>query len=477
MAKLSKINNEKVAVLGSSTTKWVDNSVLSITATAGQAITNVTRCIARSYVDSTGIYWLEFAAEIELASAQNDGSFTLAGVTPNNTPFSVFSRSDDTAGPIGYAASAGLSWKNFGTLHEFKQFQGNISLASKPTWFDSNLDTESTIPVATTASYGTNIETKTISATDPAYNSNIDGVSLGHRWVNSTTGEMFILTDATVNNNTWANVGDGSGGILPSYTLSDILVVAGGGGGGSRGGGGAGGLLQAASYSVNPGNVLTVVVGAGGSLSSSGDGGDGGNSSLSTNGGTFTSLNAIGGGGGGFTTGRSGGSGGGGNYSGQAGGAGTAGQGNNGGAGSSSATVSAGGGGGAGSVGADAVGGVSGGAGGSGIADSITGASVTYAGGGGGASETAPGGAAGTGGGGKGAMVGNYNGDPGTANTGGGGGGAYNATWTGGAGGSGVVIIRMPTSRYTGTVSGAPTVTTDGSDTILTFTGSGTYTA
>jgi hypothetical protein len=34
----------------------------------------------------------------------------------------------------------------------------------------------------------------------------------------------------------------------------------------------------------------------------------------------------------------------------------------------------------------------------------------------------------------------------------------------------------MPTLNYTGTTTGSPTVQTDGSDTILTFTGSGTYT-
>jgi len=35
----------------------------------------------------------------------------------------------------------------------------------------------------------------------------------------------------------------------------------------------------------------------------------------------------------------------------------------------------------------------------------------------------------------------------------------------------------MPTSRYSGTTTGSPTVTTNGTDTILTYTGSGTYTA
>ena len=61
--------------------------------------------------------------------------------------------------------------------------------------------------------------------------------------------------------------------------------------------------------------------------------------------------------------------------------------------------------------------------------------------------------------------------------TSGGGGGAAAGNTTGmvgGAGGSGVVILRMPTGNYSGTVTGSPTVTTDGNDTIVKFTSSGT---
>ena len=59
----------------------------------------------------------------------------------------------------------------------------------------------------------------------------------------------------------------------------------------------------------------------------------------------------------------------------------------------------------------------------------------------------------------------------------GGGGGFYQPHTRGGNGGSGVVILRLLTSQYSGTTTGSPTVTTDGSDTILTHTSSGTYTA
>jgi hypothetical protein len=65
----------------------------------------------------------------------------------------------------------------------------------------------------------------------------------------------------------------------------------------------------------------------------------------------------------------------------------------------------------------------------------------------------------------------------GSANTGNGGSGAGASGGTSGAGGSGVVILRLPTAQYSGTTTGSPTVTTDGSDTVIKFTSSGSYTA
>lgn len=48
---------------------------------------------------------------------------------------------------------------------------------------------------------------------------------------------------------------------------------------------------------------------------------------------------------------------------------------------------------------------------------------------------------------------------------------------TGFSGQSGVVILSIPTARYTGMVTGSPVVTTSGSNTILQFNSSGSYTA
>ena len=57
----------------------------------------------------------------------------------------------------------------------------------------------------------------------------------------------------------------------------------------------------------------------------------------------------------------------------------------------------------------------------------------------------------------------------------GGGGGAANSG-TAGSGGSGVVILRIPAADYSGTTTGSPTVTDDGSDKVVKFTGDGSYT-
>lgn len=257
------------------------------------------------------------------------------------------------------------------------------------------------------------------------------------------------------------------GPVTSSYNVT-YLVIAGGGGGGAgaynrtSGGGGAGGY-QTGNASVNPSTVYTITVGAGGGSNTKGS-----NSSA-------LSITSLGGGygGGELGAGTSGGSGGGGS------GAGTAGQGNNGGSGQNAGS---GGGGGAGSAGSNSPSSWNGGAGGSGASSSITGSAVTRAGGGGGGGSFFNGGSPGGGGsGGGGAGRGdNSTGGAGTANTGSGGGGTgWNGGGggTGGTGGSGVVILSMPTASYSGVTTGSPTVTTSGSNTILQFNSSGSYTA
>jgi hypothetical protein len=68
-------------------------------------------------------------------------------------------------------------------------------------------------------------------------------------------------------------------------------------------------------------------------------------------------------------------------------------------------------------------------------------------------------------------------GTAGTANTGGGGGGGSAGQGLGAAGGSGVVLRSIPTANYTGVYTGTPTIVTNGSNTVLIFKSSGSYTA
>lgn len=265
-----------------------------------------------------------------------------------------------------------------------------------------------------------------------------------------------------------------------AYSASYLIVAGGGAGGGQNngGGGGAGGLVSGTT-TLSSGSVYTAIIGGGASGGSvAGTAASGSNSSLT---GLTTALGGGGAGGGDNYTGvaSSGGSGGGAPYSGGTPGSGTVGQGNNGGNGYPNAnSYGGGGGGGAGAVGGNASV-TDPGVGGNGVSSTITGASVYYAGGGGGGCNigTVTGG---LGGGGAGAKNGVSVAVSGSANTGGGGGGATSgstAYMTGGSGGSGVVILSVPTTNYTGTVTGSPTVTTNGSNTIIKFTSSGTYTA
>jgi len=289
---------------------------------------------------------------------------------------------------------------------------------------------------------------------------------------------------------------------LPSYS-ADFLVIAGGGGGanadsptswGGGSGGGAGGYRNSYLTETSGGggssesaltftkfSTYTITVGSGGTGPFANYANPGNNSSISGPG--ITTITSIGGGGGsswGVDPALSGGSGGGAQQNHSPGGAGTANQGYAGGSGTSAPAYGFGGGGGAGGVGGNGSG-SAGGNGGPGLASSISGSSITRAGGGGGAAySSGTSGSGGSGGGGNAGAQGGLNpGFAGTANTGSGGGGSAansESPVEGGTGGKGVVILRVPTADYSGTTTGSPTVSTSGSDTILVFNDSGSYT-
>ena len=300
-------------------------------------------------------------------------------------------------------------------------------------------------------------------------------------------GDWRLLPQDIKKNGSWEDITNawikenGSWKLYYSQNVPvEYLVVAGGGGGSSNnagwdpagGGGGAGGYRTNVYGEDKPGtstdggttvtadtnwDPLTLVkdvpyflsIGGGGARgNSSAKGGTGGNS-------RFASILAWGGGGGGGVgaRGNSGGSGGGsGSLSSGLGAAGTSGQGRRGGRYAGSGNRGSGGGG-AGQYPNTAT------KGGDGLYNNITGTSTAYAGGGG--SYT---GSGGVGGGGNGGVGGT--GHNATANTGGGGGGSGNVNATGGGGrtgglgGSGIIIFRIPVN-YTAVFDAGITYTED----------------
>jgi len=331
----------------------------------------------------------------------------------------------------------------------------------------------------------------TVSASYPLVSSNPSS-GVGHLWVNSTSGDVFVLTDATAGSNIWINMGNGADNVGPfiatggtittagGYTYhtftssgtfsitqgalqgisADILMVGGGGAGGSvngysgsgtAGAGGGGGYLEGSVTLAKSGGStsLTVTVGAGCPRQGEANPGgfpNGGDTTLSG----FLSATAIGGAsapgndtsGSGIRNGRDGGSGSGnsdnanggesattGGSSTQADSGGLTAFGNDGGFNGAS---SSGGGGGAGAAASGSSGG---------IGRDWESLGTVYAGGGSAVGQPAPAGGGGSGG------VTNGTAPSGTANTGGGGGGgrANNTFGNGGAGGSGIVIIRYLT--------------------------------
>ena len=73
------------------------------------------------------------------------------------------------------------------------------------------LDSNAKIPACSAA--GLSVKPGPIkNASDPAIDSN---KALGTEWLNSTSGEMYICTDATTDENVWTNVGAGTGDVEP----------------------------------------------------------------------------------------------------------------------------------------------------------------------------------------------------------------------------------------------------------------------
>jgi hypothetical protein len=379
----------------------------------------------------------------------------------------------------GFGATGAVNWDTTAKT-------ANFNAVSKVGYFVDTTSGEITVTLPATPSAGDIVGLVDYAGTFDTNNLTIDpngedieGQTNNLQLTGEREGVVLVYVDSTQGWLPISGINEGTDALSPITYSIDFLVVAGGGGGitGNSGGGGAGGY-RTSTQSASVGTVITVTVGDGGTAGPSTNGSD---SSISGSG--ITTITSTGGGkgGGGGQQGESGGSGGGSSYNVPNGGLGNTpatvpSQGNNGGGQNSGApNYGGGGGGGAGQVGQAGTGSV-GGNGGNGTASSITGSSVTRAGGGGGSAEFNPTvSSGGSGGGGDGGNT-STAGQSGVANSGGGGGSAY-VPAASGSGGKGVVILAMPLANFSGTVTGSPTESDDGTTKVLVFTGSGSYTA
>ena len=470
------------------------------TPTSGITITDDTTTNATRYVTFTsatsGTITGQNVSSTKLQYNPSTGVLTSTGFSGSGASLTALSASNVSAGVLGtsYGGTGlssgfvnGISWQSVQT--------GNFNATAGNGYAVNTTSGAITVTLPSSPSAGNVIVLVDYAGTWATNNVtvNVNGSSLNGIPQNATLktareGISFVYIDSTQGWIAYSGFQDA----LPTQPYAvTYLAVAGGGATNPQndyagGGGGGGGVLANTLY-LTPGIVYTATVGGGGSYSNS-PSGNGSNSTIT--GSTISTVTATGGGKGGTGGGQqptSGGSGGGGAGDGSytTGASGTAGQGYAGGNGANGS--GAGGGGGAGAVGGNYTSNGPAGSGGTGVASSITGSSVYYAGGGGGGgwggASNPTGGSGGNGGGGAGSDGGGVpsNGTDGTTNTGGGGGGvgrgtAGNASH-GGNGGSGVVILSVPTAKYTGTTTGSPTITTSGSNTIIKFTSSGTYTA
>jgi mucin-19 len=430
---------------------------------------------------------------------KGSGKINLDGIKfPNADGSSGQFLKTDGSGVLSFADS-GLAWQSVVTASTLTAVAGRA-------YFINTTSNACTVTLPSTPTAGQQVQLvdyagtfDTNACTINPNGNKLEGGTANLQLTGEREGVILTYTDATQGWLATSGINEGTDALSPVSYSADFLVIAGGGAGGfdQGGGGGAGGYRSSnatygssggggsaeSSLTFGTGVVYTITVGAGGAgiagFPSGGNSNPGNNSSISGTG--ITTITSTGGGRGGLynTPGNSGIGGSGGGEAGQ-GGTGAAGTANQGYAGGNGVSGSGAGGGGAGAVGISGTSGTIGGAGGNGVASTITGSSVTRGGGGGGNALNNTNGPGGSGGGGSSSnnQSPGSNGGDGTANTGGGGGGTWfiSSPVRTGNGGSGVVILRMPTANYSGTTTGSPTVSTSGSDTILTFTASGTYT-
>jgi len=117
------------------------------------------------------------------------------------------------------------------TLNATQVTTGSIATANIDTGTTTGkvlvLDGSGNMP-AIAAGAMTGVSSATKSASDPTVSTN-PSTGLGTKWINTTSGEIFILTDATAGANVWISSGGTSGNVAPwQYAGSQYGYVSGG---------------------------------------------------------------------------------------------------------------------------------------------------------------------------------------------------------------------------------------------------------
>jgi hypothetical protein len=414
----------------------------SFTATAGQTTFTATYTVGYVQVYLNGVF-----LNGSDYTATNGTSVVLATAAALNDIIEIIALNVNSigtgpTGATGPAGTGGASWQAVQT--------GNFTAVAGNGYFVNTTSGAITVTLPASPSAGNFVQVVDYAGTFPTNNctierngSNINGVALNLTLSGNRSSIALVYGDATQG---WLPYsGFATSPFLTSYVGTYVIV---GGGGGSTGGvnsvnygaGGAGGTLRTSTATLTSGVTYTVTVGGGGAGSATTAGSGVTSSIIGGSGATLVSVSATGGNGGvnTVTTGAANA-----DFTG----------------GAAAGSFGAGGGAGAGANGGSNNGG-------SGVSTTISGSTIYYGGGGAGRSSVTSTGGAGGGG----------NSDTaGTVNTGGGGGGTNFGSNFGG--GSGIVILSVPSANYTGITTGSPTITTNGSNTVMKFTASGSYTA
>ena len=248
---VSLLDYEYTATAGQTTFSGSDNNSATLAYSVGNLIVTLNGIV----LDNGSDYTATSGTSIVLASgaALNDHlaivafkSFTVADAVPASTG-GTFAGNVAVTGTISTTGKVALP----ATLGSAGQVLTVNSGASAAAW-------------ASPAGSFASLSDTTVSSSDPTLSTN-PASGVGHIWINTTTGFMYVLKDATAGNNYWENVGIGSvpvakltgtGGTVTTaggYTyhtftssgtftatgsgVINYLLVAGGGGGGGTAGG------------------------------------------------------------------------------------------------------------------------------------------------------------------------------------------------------------------------------------------------